>query len=244
MLWWPVKSAVSRSAAGRERRSVTTVLLQDEPALLKGLEQTFMRRDEIRLTLVSDAPAALARAAGDPGALAVILETHDDLAPGAAAGSAGRVEPRRRCVVFCTCTPPAAHVEADQSGLPAPASGEAFLDLIRSRLGVVARQFERRVCRLHAEARAGGAVFRGVSRDLSRSGVFLVGGEPFADGEAVRVSLRAGRRGPVIEALGRVSRSIRARDGGPAAGMAVCFAPESRLRADQVDALAPRGGSA
>ncbi|TDI47908.1 MAG: hypothetical protein E2P00_00405 [Acidobacteria bacterium] len=197
-----------------------TILLQDDPALFRGLEHSLLCRDGITL-LTAAADAELLDTCLKSGAQVVLL--------------AGRATVATETLVRRLKSLP-----HDPLCLVATGAREArdLLGRMESRLGVAGRAAPRRVCRVAVRVTGPGTICKGRTRDLSSSGAFIATTEALPEKTPVVVEfVSPGRRGSARH-TGVVVRSV-ADDplSQRLAGMAIRFAPGGRLSDDLLDAL-------
>ena len=205
-----------------------TILLQDEPELLRALERGILRRSDLRLVLAATSTELLERSRRESPDM-VILD-HD--IPGGASG-------RLVDALHSLPVPPACLIVESDAAMDVSEIGEPrrapIQDSICRRLGLAGRGAGRQPLRCATRVLWQGECLHGTTRDISRSGTFVVTRTPLARARKVELQMRAlpGRR-----LTGHVVRSVALspeQDRLP--GMGICFEIEHHLTAAEMETV-------
>jgi hypothetical protein len=199
-----------------------TILIQDDPDLFRHLEDSLLRRSDLRLLTAATAAELLARSRSEQPDLVVL-------------GPAG-------------LETPAAEVERRLAGLPRPPVclrcpdpdvGRGLEGDIHRHLGVALRRAQRHVCHLPVRLTAAGKARRGITRDLAAGGVYVATPKPYPVATKVSLRLRAADGSLAVQAEGEVVRAVTPQAAGERLpGMAIRFLPSGGLDAATVSRLA------
>ena len=204
-----------------------TIVLQDDPELLRTLERGILRRSGLRLVLAATSDEVVARSQRDSPAIVIL----DRDIPG---GSPVALVDTLRALPV----PPVCLIVDDEFVLDIDDGGEPrrapIQDSICRRLGLTGRGAMRQPLRCAVRVHSEDECRRGTTRDISSSGAFVVTRAPFETERGVEVRLGAlGER----SVAGRVVRSVApssAPDCLP--GMAIQFDDADRLSAADMEA--------
>ena len=204
-----------------------TIVLQDDPELLRTLERGILRRSDLRLVLAATSDEVVARSQRDSPAMVIL----DRDIPG---GSPVALVDTLRALP----APPECVIVDDEFVLDIDDGGKTrrtpIQDSICRRLGLTGRGATRQPLRCTARVRSADECRQGTTRDISVSGAFVVMRTPYETERDVEVRLGAlGER--VVS--GRVVRSVEpssAQDCLP--GMAIQFHEADRLSAADMEA--------
>ncbi|MFQ5719793.1 MAG: PilZ domain-containing protein [Acidobacteriota bacterium] len=205
-----------------------TILVQDDPGLLRTLEQGVLRRSSLKLLLARDRGDLLHRSRVESPDL-VILDGNgpeDDTSDLIAALKALPAHPQ--CVVVeLDRTPPGSRTD--------PVSGAAIQATICDGLGLSTRVRER--CSAHGSVSVMSRQERrrGTTRDIGPTGAFVITPAPYGTAQTVELRLRALQSRGVP---GRVVRSVPpAADRSHLPGMAICFDTGQELTAAEMETI-------
>ena len=195
-----------------------TILLQDDPALFRGLEHSLLCRESIQL-LTASGEADLLDSCRTSRAQVVVL------------AAAGRGEDLARRIESLPHAPLCLRAGDDQEA-------GRLLAAVQDRLGLPERDGDRHACRVEVLVRSGAGSCRGRTRDLSTSGVFVATEPGCGLRGPVEIDLRPPGASGSIRCRGKVVRGVpldRASD--RLAGLAVQFTAGQGLSPDQVERL-------
>ncbi len=200
-----------------------TILLQDDPALFRGLEHSLLCRDGIHLLTACRERLLEACESSRADVVMFLPATPQDEAIDLRAGLAALPHAP-------LCLPVQDGTQARQA-----------LRQAGEKLGVAGRGWPRQACRVAVTVRGRGWSSRGWTRDLSPAGAFIGGRCSGTGGDEVRLDLRPAR-GERVSLAGKLVRVVQAScDLEQLQGMAVAFDNVSQLNADHLQAWATGG---
>jgi hypothetical protein len=205
-----------------------TILLEDDPILFRGLEGSLLRREELRIVTAASPEALLESSRRERPDIVLLRDSGGSSSAPAVAAQIEAIPEAPPCVLSGT--------KPDR---------DALLARIREHLDLPARRARRRRCRLRVRSTGGGEERRGITRDLSATGVFVAMDDPFDVSTVLLLAIKGPGKQPPIHLGGRVVRAVTPEPGSERLpGMAVRFHEGELLSQEALIDLAPSGPEA
>lgn len=227
-----------------------TILLHDDPHLLRQIEGSLICREGLRLVLASDSHGlpdqsrrlrpdlVVLSSQGLQGSISKVLTDLDRLAD------------RPDCLVVVSvqsATDTAALPHLSTTGYEAGivTQVDRLPERVGQHLGLATRKAPRQTCRMAVRISVGSEVLNGTSRDLSATGLFVSLAPPLPQLDRVALHLKGKRRRKPVHLAGSIVRRVSPRaDAFRLSGLAVRFDDSHRLPQKRLEELVSACGSA